>query len=397
MDGSRIRRVTYSSDDARIEMFTKGTTSILTVSGRYSTKVGEKVMQILLTIKGDVALEVVDLNPIDITFLSFLRSVSRRVKTRGGRFFLINPPSRLRDMIEMSFSSEQFDMVEDVDDLPDEEVSSQKRPEMEQSRRILSVRRDALQRMEWEKAFASARDRVRAFFPYESPRLVNFDIAFLYMPCDLIGGDFFDFIPLGGEQTGVLIGDVSGHGIDAAVFVGLGKKVFEIWARMLRSPKKVVVQCNDDISSELRESAFVTSTYGVLDDKNLTFSFARAGHTLPIVFNPKRGVLPQTVNSRGLGIGLAGRDPFQSVLEEKIIQLQYGDFIFLFTDGITEAQNANGDEFGIKRLLDSLSNVEPQTPQGAIRSVLRDLYNFTGPREQSDDITAICISVVRKT
>jgi len=394
MDEEKVRRVTFSSADAKIEVFAKGGTSIITMTGRYSAKMSEKAMQVLTTIRGDVALEIVDLNPIDVSFLSFLRSMSRKVESRGGRFFLVNPPPRLRDMIQMSFSGDRFNIVDGVDELPDDGPKVQESPELQQTRHILSVRKDALQRMEWEKSFASARDRVRAFFPFEPPESDVFDLAFLYMPCDQIGGDFFDFIPLGDGRLGILIGDVSGHGIDAAVLVGLGKKVFEIWGRLLPSPKQVMVQCNDDISSELRRNAFVTSIYGVLDEQNLTFTFVRAGHTLPILFNPKRGILPQTVSSRGLGIGLAGREVFQNALEEQTIQLEDGDFLFFFTDGITEAQNPKGDEFGIKRLLDSLADVEPQTPQGAIRTVLRDLYSFTAPREQDDDITAICIGTI---
>ncbi|MCX7703669.1 MAG: SpoIIE family protein phosphatase [Planctomycetota bacterium] len=390
-DTDKVRRIAYSSEEAKIEVFAKGTTTIMTISGKFSPKVGEKVSQILSTLKGDVALEMVDLSPIDVSLLSFLRSVSQRVSSRGWRFFLIHPPLRLRDMIQISYSDGRFNIVEDISELP-EETAEKGGSVTQQTRHILSVRKDALQHMEWEKAFASARDRVRAFFPLEPPQMERFEAAFLYMPSDIIGGDFFDFIPLGKGLTGVLIGDVSGHGIDAAVMVGMVKKVFEIWAKILFSPAKVVVQCNDDISSELQKNAFVTSIYGILDENNMTFTFVRAGHTLPIKFNPRKKIPPTTLSTRGLGIGLASRAAFEAALEEYTLELNENDYLFLFTDGIVEAQGRNGEEFGIKRLLDALSGEEMQSPRGVVMTVLRKLYDFTTPKEQDDDITAICIS-----
>lgn len=390
-DTEKVRRIAYSSEDAKIEVFSKGTTTIITISGKFSPKVGEKVTQIVSGLKGDMALELVDVSPIDVSLLSFLRSISQRVSSRGGKFFLLHPTGRLRDMIQISYTDGRFNIVEDLSKLP-EDIADKTETEVQQTRRILSVRKDALQHIEWEKAFASARDRMRGFFPLEPPKMERFELAFLYMPYDIIGGDFFDFIPLGKGKTGVLIGDVSGHGIDAAVMVGMAKKVFEIWARLLISPAKVMAQCNEDISAELQKNAFVTAIYGVLDENNMTFNFVRAGHTLPIIFNPQSKVLPQTINTRGLGIGLAQKEAFSAALEERTLELNDNDYIFLFTDGIIEAQNPNGDEFGIKRLLDSLSSTDIQSPRGATMAVLRAMYDFTAPRVQDDDITAICIS-----
>jgi len=386
------RRVVYRTKGTSLELYTSGDTSVMLMRGRFDPKFGERALANLPS--GNVALELHDVSPMDVSFVVFLRNLRRRVEAAGGRFWLLRPPGRLLDIIQMSSSDREFEAVQEVPDAgstsADGRVRREGGPSAEMTHRIMSVRRDALRSAELERSMVAARERVRSLFPKVPPTFERFDTAFVYMPCEVIGGDFFGFVPIGEGRTGVFIGDVAGHGIEAAVLVGMAKKTFEIWGRSMDDAADVMVQCNADLTGDLDRNTFLTAIYGVLDERDLSFTFARAGHNLPVLV--RSGRPPETVEAHGMGIGIGDTETFRKLLKTTRVVLEPGDMLLLYTDGMVEAADASGAEFTVRRLLDAVGDLKETAPVTCLRTVMRALYEFTGSNAQQDDITAICIS-----
>jgi sigma-B regulation protein RsbU (phosphoserine phosphatase) len=262
----------------------------------------------------------------------------------------------------------------------------------ERKAKIAEFRKEVLKTEAREKSLDIARKRLRRFLPQSAPQIPGLDIAFEYRPSDKVGGDFFNFIDLGENRCGVVIGDISGHGIEAAVLTGIAKKAMDIWARTLIVPDKVMMQANRDIYPDLDESTFITLCYGVIDASAMTFTYGRAGHPLPIAFNPVLREKPSQLQSKGMSIGLDVGDLFDTVLEVKTFQLRPGDGIFLYTDGLTEASDPTGLEFGVHGLLTLLGQNPGKTAQETIDNILATVDEFSGKEKQQDDITAICLN-----
>ena len=246
--------------------------------------------------------------------------------------------------------------------------------------------------MSLEKGLDSAEKCVKRFLPRNPPEAQGYSFAFSYNSSEKVGGDFFDFIPLGEEHLGISIGDVSGHGIDAALLMGISKKVIHIRALdagASASPKSVLCQANADLVTDFTRSTFVTVLYGILHLPTGTFVYARAGHEPPFLCGPERG---QVVvhDSKGLPLGVDSGKLFARVLEEKTIQLLRGAFAFLCTDGLAECWNTRGATFSRKRLVFSLEQIDEKVScQAGLDGILRSVANFSEGRPQEDDMTTI--------
>ncbi len=119
------------------------------------------------------------------------------------------------------------------------------------------------------------------------PSIRGFDFDCSYIPCDEVSGDFYDFIRIDETHLGISIGDVSGHGIEAAMVMGMAKKALQIFARDGCSAKEVLALANKDLGRDLLEGTFVSAAYGILDTAKRTFVFARAGNNPPFLVNPR--------------------------------------------------------------------------------------------------------------
>lgn len=398
----QIKKLVYSDSFTKIERFAKGDLTILKLVGRYTSRVKEKVIQLLGEARIDLALEVQNVEPIDISFSSFLRRIQELINSRGGSLTIVKPPSRLVEMLIMCYGEGAFTILDDESKLAVEQpVDTKKTPlpmkeyQSGQKGRVVQMaefRKEVLKTEAREKSLDIARKRLRRFLPQSAPQIPGLDIAFEYRPSDKVGGDFFNFIDLGENRCGVFIGDISGHGIEAAVLTGIAKKAVDIWARSLIVPDKVLIQANRDIYPDLDESTFITVCYGVIDASAMSFTFGRAGHPFPIAFNPTLRRKPFTIPSKGMSIGLDVGDLFDRVLEVKTFSLHSGDRILFYTDGLTEAADPTSAEFGLQRLLSTLEENPGKTAEETIANVLAVVDEFSSKDKQQDDITVICIN-----
>jgi len=250
--------------------------------------------------------------------------------------------------------------------------------------------REIQRKRDIEEGLGVARRRQAVMLP-SMPDLDGYEFACTYDPAADISGDFYDFVRLGDGQVGVLIGDVSGHGIEAAIVMGMAKKSLSIFARFASGPVEALSRGNDDLCGDLDSDSFLTAAYAILDGEGGRLVLARAGHPMPVLFNRKRKPRHQEIRSKGMMVGMSKGSTFSKSLEEVAVDLVPGDLMFFYTDGLTEARSPSGAQFGIDRaleILESSPRAKVETLLGNVRSAVADFRGGGGPE---DDITMMAV------
>jgi sigma-B regulation protein RsbU (phosphoserine phosphatase) len=247
---------------------------------------------------------------------------------------------------------------------------------------------DIRRRMDLEEGLNIAQRRQKVMLPNE-PALDGYEFASTYDPAADISGDFYDYVRLGSDRVGILIGDVSGHGIEAAIVMGMAKKSLSIFARSSGGPADALALGNDDLFGDLDSETFLTAIYAVLDGATGRVVLARAGHPLPVLLRSRAEPPHRVIDSKGMMVGMLAGEAFGKGLEEVTLDLEPGDLLFLYTDGLTEARSASGQMFGLDRALRVLEAHPRRRPQGLLDAVCREVGKFRDGREPDDDVTMI--------
>jgi len=223
----------------------------------------------------------------------------------------------------------------------------------------------------------------RALLPDPLQSGPHFDVAAASIPCRSIGGDFFDYFNLAGDQFAFTLGDVAGKGPPAALLTAMIQGAFAAQVTSTDSPAALMAHINRTLIRRAIQSRFVTVMYGVLaPDGRLTYS--NAGHNPPMLFG-KSGV--RRLETGGLILGLFPHATY----EEETLQLEGGDTLVVFSDGVTEALNAAGDEFGEERLLPCIEAHRGSTPEVLLDRILATVRTFAASAVQNDDVTALVL------
>jgi serine phosphatase RsbU (regulator of sigma subunit)/anti-sigma regulatory factor (Ser/Thr protein kinase) len=245
-----------------------------------------------------------------------------------------------------------------------------------------------------QEAQASERERLQQelrvatliqqqFLPKELPDLGSWHVAAYYRPAREVGGDFYDFIELPGDQVGIIVGDVTDKGVPAALVMATTLSLLRAEAARLVDPGAVLKRVNDLLVSRMPPNMFVTCLYVVLDAAKGSLRIANAGHNLPYVATDDG---PVELRARGMPLGLMT----DMAYEEVEATLGPGDSMLLHSDGVAEAHNAERDMFGFPRLLSLMKR--GLGGQELIDTVLGDLQRFTGEDWlQEDDITLVTL------
>ena len=216
-------------------------------------------------------------------------------------------------------------------------------------------------------------------------------------PAREVGGDYYDFLPLEDDRLGILIADVAGKGTSAALYMAELKGLVLSLSRHHVSPRKMLIEANQIISKHLDSRSFITMTYAVVDLRARTITCARAGHC-PLVYVPGPDApsrTPQVLTPDGMVLGLQFDlgDTFERILEEVTLPLGRGDLFVLYTDGISEAMNAQGDCFGDQRLVD-LAGLNADLTSDDLRAcILGEVHAFAGDAAQHDDMTMVLLKI----
>jgi serine phosphatase RsbU (regulator of sigma subunit) len=265
---------------------------------------------------------------------------------------------------------------------------------------IEDLLREAAEKKRLEEELRIAREIQMSLLPQGPLAMPGLSVSALCVPAREVGGDYYDFLPLDDQRLGVLIADVSGKGTSAALYMAELKGLMLSLSRIYTSPRELMMTANRIIASNLDARSFITMTYAVLDLSTRTMTYARAGHT-PLMRVPNgngpagRGRETQVLVPDGLVLGLKLDDGqmFDRLLVEQTTPLDAGDLYVLFTDGISEAMNADDDCFGEARLARLLEE-HADLPADELRErILRDVEAFAGGAPQHDDMTMILLKV----
>ncbi len=250
-----------------------------------------------------------------------------------------------------------------------------------------------------EEEMRLAREIQMSLLPRGPLSSAGLDLTALCVPAREVGGDYYDVLPLADGRTGVLIADVSGKGMSAALYMAELKGLILSLSQIHQSPRELLISANRIISEHLDSRSFITMTYAVFDSAAGTMTWARAGHT-PLIFMANgngAGRHAQLLVPDGMVLGLRidNGERFESLLCEETLALSPGDLLVFFTDGISEAMNADSDCFGESRLT-QLIEEHGHLPFEELRErILREIDAFVGGAPQHDDMTMILVKVDR--
>ncbi len=228
-------------------------------------------------------------------------------------------------------------------------------------------------------------DMIPNIFP-AFPERSEFDIYASMKPAKEVGGDFYDFFLVDEDHLGIVMADVSGKGVPAALFMMASKILVQNYALMKKNPKEALEATNKQICQSNREQMFVTVWLGILDLKTGVLTASNAGHEFPIIKSPG-GKFELFKDKHGFVIG-----GMETVFYKQYeIKLEKGSMLFIYTDGVAEATNADNEMFGLDRLLDTLNSGESETTQQVLNAVDKGLNEFVKDAPQFDDVTMLCL------
>lgn len=242
---------------------------------------------------------------------------------------------------------------------------------------LVELRRQA----EIEQDMLLARDIQQGLLLEAVPRLPGWEISAICIPARDLGGDLYDFLPFDDSRHGIMIGDVSGKGLPAALRMAVARTVFRHAARRGEPPGPTLADTNRGVLSEIPQG-MVTMLYAMLDTQRGHLRFANAGHNYPVLINGQ----VSEIELSGLPLGVDGDTEYVEISAV----LHHGDTIVLYTDGVIEASAPGGEIYGYDRLESMLRANVGLKPRALVAELLRELRSWSGS-EQADDITMVIV------
>lgn len=237
-----------------------------------------------------------------------------------------------------------------------------------------------------ERELMQAREIQESMLPTILPRLQGFDIAAQMLPARMVGGDFFDVIRLSPDSLGIVIGDVAGKGVPAALFMALTRSLLRAEARPAIPPDTVLKRVNHTLLGMNAKGLFVTVLYGVLNQNTREFNYVRAGHESPMLWDKNGKIIP-TIMGHGQVLGLLAHP----ILEPMSLTIPPGSAMLLFSDGVTEAANPQEEFFGTEGVEAIIPDLLNKPVRGQLDHLLQELSRHQGANPQTDDITVIAV------
>jgi len=243
--------------------------------------------------------------------------------------------------------------------------------------------------MRAEEELAVAADLQASLMPSSAPDVPGWEFKAIIDSAREASGDFIDIIPLPAGRWGILVADVSGKGVAAALYMAMVRTLFRTYAYEHElSPEKVAAAANRRIIADTNDDSFVTAFYGVLDPATGTLLYCNAGHNPPYLFRVRDGGDVEELSGTGIPLGMLADESWDG----RELVMQPGDRLLAYTDGVTDATNAEDEPFGERRLVDvaranvGLSAIELRT------AVFDEIKDFVGAAEQEDDITLMVVA-----
>lgn len=227
----------------------------------------------------------------------------------------------------------------------------------------------------------------RALLPHQVPTIPGLDLAAYSRPAEIVGGDYFDFLRFRDGAHGLAIADVAGKGVSAGLLVASVQTVLRTHVTERDSPADVLTYLNRFFAHNIHFTTFVTLFLGHFDQRTRTLTYANAGHNPPLLFRNGGGHADgvQQLPPTGAAIGLIEECDFTT----GVVTLQPGDLLLLYTDGVIDAQNSEGERFGMERIIELAKGARRLGAKEVVREFRHTLDEFTGGRTPADDTTIV--------
>lgn len=230
-----------------------------------------------------------------------------------------------------------------------------------------------------------ARDIQRALLPAGPLEVQGLDVFGISAGCEETSGDYFDYIRLGQGRVGLVVGDVAGHGIGAAMFMATARALLRAFLYANSDPAVTLGNLNDFLSEDMETGRFMTLFYGDLDVATRTVTYVRAGHNPPLLYRRATDAFEE-LEAPGVALGMVRGFRYKA---SEPVALKTGDILFLYTDGIVETMNPAKEQFGIERAADLLRRHRERSSRDLCEILRREVDEFSGHAPQQDDLTMI--------
>ncbi|GAB1430260.1 hypothetical protein MASR2M18_10930 [Ignavibacteria bacterium] len=242
-----------------------------------------------------------------------------------------------------------------------------------------------------QEELATARNIQQGLLPEFDPHPTGFEITGVSIPAQVVGGDYFDYIRISENQWLIIIADVSGKGMPAALYMAKFQGMMQVAARQFDSPRNVLAYLNDMLLEVGDKRMFISVAAALLTISDKTLTICRAGHTMPIL---RRKNSTEFLRPSGLALGLTKGNKFIASLEEITVRLENNDVIAFYTDGVTETHDGNGREFGDENIRIILCNHESDSAIELKATLLDEINRFRNGAEQHDDTTVVIVKAI---
>ena len=365
----------------------------LLVRQRFRRSIRKGELEFLFAHNGQEALDTLEENPDIRLVLSDINMPVMDGLTLLGQLESANPQIRAviisayGDManIRTAMNRGAFDFVTKPIDFNDLRITIEKPLKHIEATQQALVSHDRLVSLQQE--LAVAKNVQQSILPSVSPPNPYYDLYAQVTPAREVGGDFYDYFALDENRLGLVVADVSGKGVPAALFTMVTWALLKSAARNHESPARSLSEVNELVSRENDACMFVTLYYGALDLRSGRLRYSNGGHSPPRIMRSADGAVEAVPSTGNLPLGIVSGHHFN----EREIQLEPGDALFLYTDGITEAHNASDDEFGEHRMDVQLGAAGHSSMSGLVDKVVKSVGEFTQGREQFDDMTCLAL------
>ncbi|MCK4983905.1 MAG: PP2C family protein-serine/threonine phosphatase, partial [Desulfobacterales bacterium] len=249
--------------------------------------------------------------------------------------------------------------------------------------------KEVLVKLRMEDDLSSARDLQMSMLPATCPEVEGYQIAASSTPAREVGGDFFDFFKIGEGKLGLIIGDVTGKSVTGALVMSASRSVFRMLSEEELSVGETMMRANRRIKKDIKSGMFVALLYAVHDVKDGSVGLCSAGQTQPLLLSAKTAE-PTLVETVGDTFPLGILD--EANYEETQLQMEPGDKVVYYTDGIVEAMNKHEDMYGFERLHEVVKSSTAENAEALMKDIIKDVSDFTGAAPQHDDLTIIVVS-----
>jgi sigma-B regulation protein RsbU (phosphoserine phosphatase) len=248
------------------------------------------------------------------------------------------------------------------------------------------LHQDIVEKEKIEKELEIAGTIQRRLLPKELPKIPGYEVDAVARPTRLVGGDYYDFFPLNSGQMVLVIADVSGKGVPAALLVSTLHASLHAYVEGVNDLSRLVGRLNKVVHENTEAERYITLFIGILDSQTGNLTYVNAGHCFPYLFRPANSSV-SLLASTGLPLGMFEAADFQ----KESVTLAPSDFLVLYTDGVTEAMNHSFEEYGETRFKQALSGFKDMTASGFVGGIVAEVERFVSGEPQSDDLTLLVL------